>query len=105
MTDTASQPTGPAPGSDITPERPVVALGGGPAGLTAGYLLAKRGKPVIVLESTDQVGGIARTDVREGYRFDLGGHRFFIKVKEVDELWHEILFDEFRKRHRQSRIK
>ena len=42
--------------------------------LTAGYLLAKRGKPVIVLESTDQVGGIARTEVRDGYRFDLGGH-------------------------------
>ncbi len=88
----------------ITSERPVVALGAGPAGLTAGYLLAKRGKPVIVLESSDQVGGIARTDVREGYRFDLGGHRFFTKVKEVDELWHEVLGDEFLKRPRQSRI-
>src|ERR1700749_52382 len=93
-----------APGSAITPERPVVALGGGPAGLTAGYLLAKQGKPVIVLESTDQVGGIARPDVREGYRFDLGGHRFFTKAKEVDALWHEILADEFLKRPRQSRI-
>src|SRR5580700_10313741 len=93
-----------SPGSDITPERPVVALGGGPAGLTAGYLLAKQGKPVIVLESTDQVGGIARTDVREGYRFDLGGHRFFTKAKEVDDLWHEILADEFLRRPRQSRI-
>jgi protoporphyrinogen oxidase len=93
-----------SPGSDITPERPVVALGGGPAGLTAGYLLAKQGKPVIVLESTDQVGGIARTDVREGYRFDLGGHRFFTKAKEVDALWHEILADEFLRRPRQSRI-
>src|SRR5436305_15293401 len=92
------------PGSEITPERPVFALGGGPAGLTAGYLLAKQGKPVIVLESTDQVGGIARTDVREGYRFDLGGHRFFTKVKEVDDLWHEILSDEFLKRPRRSRI-
>src|SRR6201986_1747944 len=93
-----------APGSAITPERPVVALGGGPAGLTAGYLLAKQGKPVIVLESTDQVGGIARTEVRDGYRFDLGGHRFFTKVKEVDDLWHEIMGDEFLKRPRQSRI-
>src|SRR5246127_2766304 len=91
-------------GADITAERPVLALGGGPAGLTAGYLLAKQGKPVIVLESTDQVGGIARTDVREGYRFDLGGHRFFTKVKEVDNLWHEILADEFLKRPRRSRI-
>src|SRR5947209_3999792 len=101
MTETEIQPP-PDPG--ITPERPVLALGGGPAGLTAGYLLAKQGKPVIVLEATDQVGGIARTDVREGYRFDLGGHRFFTKVKEVDDLWHEIMKEEFLKRPRQSRI-
>jgi protoporphyrinogen oxidase len=94
----------PSRGADITPERPVVALGGGPAGLTAGYLLAKQGKPVIVLESTGQVGGIARTEVRDGYRFDLGGHRFFTKAKEVDALWHEIMKEEFLKRPRQSRI-
>ena len=91
-------------GSDITREHPVVVLGGGPAGLTAGYLLAKQGKPVIVLESTDMVGGIARTEVRDGYRFDLGGHRFFTKAKEVDALWHEIMKEEFLKRPRQSRI-
>jgi protoporphyrinogen oxidase len=91
-------------GAEITPEHPVVVLGAGPAGLTAGYLLAKQGKPVIVLESTDQVGGIARTQVRDGYRFDLGGHRFFTKVKEVDDLWHEIMKEEFLKRPRQSRI-
>ncbi|MHB8657426.1 MAG: NAD(P)/FAD-dependent oxidoreductase [Solirubrobacteraceae bacterium] len=90
--------------ADITHDHPVVVLGGGPAGLTAGYLLAKRGKPVIVLESTDQVGGIARTEVRDGYRFDLGGHRFFTKVREVDDLWHEIMKEEFLKRPRQSRI-
>ncbi len=84
--------------------RPFVVLGGGPAGLTAGYLLAKRGEPVIVLEATDQVGGIARTEVRDGYRFDLGGHRFFTKVKEVDDLWHEIMKEEFLKRPRLSRI-
>jgi protoporphyrinogen oxidase len=93
-----------AHGSEIASDHPVVVLGGGPAGLTAGYLLAKKGKPVIVLESTDQVGGIARTEVRDGYRFDLGGHRFFTKVKEVDDLWHEIMKEEFLKRPRQSRI-
>jgi protoporphyrinogen oxidase len=92
------------PLAGITPERPVVVLGGGPAGLTAGYLLAKQGHPVVVLESTDQVGGIARTEVRDGYRFDLGGHRFFTKVKEVDDLWHEIMKEEFLKRPRKSRI-
>jgi protoporphyrinogen oxidase len=94
----------PEHGADITPEKPVVVLGGGPAGLTAAYLLARQGKAVIVLESTDQLGGIARTTVRDGYRFDLGGHRFFTKVKEVDDLGHEIMKEEFLKRPRQSRI-
>ena len=75
-----------------------------PPGLTAGYLLAKQGLPVIVLEAEDQVGGIAKTAVRDGYRFDLGGHRFFTKVKEVDDLWHEIMKEEFLKRPRMSRI-
>src|SRR6195256_2445530 len=106
MTDTTPNPSTPAaaPGSEITPDQPVGVWGGGPAGLTAGYLLPKQGKPVIVLESTDQVGGIARTEVRDGYRFDLGGHRFFTKAKEVDDLWHEIMKEEFLKRPRQSRI-
>ncbi len=99
-----SPSTASAMGAEITSERPVVVIGGGPAGLTAGYLLAKQGKPVVVLESTDQVGGIARTEVRDGYRFDLGGHRFFTKAKEVDNLWHEIMKEEFLKRPRQSRI-
>jgi protoporphyrinogen oxidase len=90
---------------EITAERPVLVLGGGPAGLTAGYLLAKAGKPVIVVEAEDQVGGIAKTVVdSEGYRFDLGGHRFFTKVQEVDDLWHEVMGEEFLKRPRQSRI-
>jgi len=84
---------------------PYVVIGGGPAGLTAGYLLAKAGKKVIVLEADDQVGGIAKTVVDpDGYRFDLGGHRFFTKNQEVDDLWHEIMGDEFLKRPRMSRI-
>ena len=85
-------------------DKPTVILGGGPAGLTAGYVLAKQGLPVIVLEAEDQVGGIAKTAVRDGYRFDLGGHRFFTKVKEIDDLWHEIMKEEFLVRPRMSRI-
>jgi protoporphyrinogen oxidase len=85
-------------------DRPVAVLGGGPAGLTAGYLLAKQGRPVIVFEAEDQVGGIAKTEVRDGYRFDLGGHRFFTKSQEVNDLWHEVMKEEFLKRPRMSRI-
>jgi protoporphyrinogen oxidase len=85
--------------------RPYVVIGGGPAGLSAGYLLAKAGKKVIVLEAEDQVGGLAKTVVDpDGYRFDLGGHRFFTKNKEVNDLWLEIMGDEFLLRPRMSRI-
>ena len=79
-------------------------LGGGPAGLTAGYLLGRAGREVTVLEADDQVGGLAKTVERDGYRFDLGGHRFFTKALEVDDLWHEVLGDEFLRRPRMSRI-
>src|SRR3954462_3467642 len=90
---------------DRADARPYVVIGGGPAGLTAGYLLAKAGKPVIVFEADDQVGGIAKTVVDpHGYRFDLGGHRFFTKNQEVNDLWLEIMGDEFLMRPRMSRI-
>ena len=82
----------------------VLVLGAGPAGLTAGYLLAKAGEQVIVVEAEHQVGGLAKTVERDGYRFDLGGHRFFTKSLEVEALWHEILGDEFLRRPRMSRI-
>src|SRR3977135_3809100 len=86
-----------------TPQTTLV-LGGGPAGLTAGYLLGKQHRDVTVFEAEDQVGGLAKTGEIDGYRFDLGGHRFFTKVTEVDDLWHEILGDEFLRRPRMSRI-
>ncbi len=89
-----------------TPEpRDVVVVGAGPAGLTAAYALGKRGGRCIVVEADSVVGGISRTAERDGWRFDIGGHRFFTKVREVEQLWHEILGPEdFLIRPRLSRI-
>jgi protoporphyrinogen oxidase len=86
-------------------DAPVVVIGAGPAGLTSAYEIVKRGGRVTVLEASDVVGGISQTVEREGWRFDIGGHRFFTKVDEVEALWHEILPDEdFLLRPRMSRI-
>jgi protoporphyrinogen oxidase len=85
--------------------RDVVIIGAGPAGLTAAYQLTKAGETATVLEADDVVGGISRTAERDGWRFDIGGHRFFTKVPEVEAFWHEILPDEdFLLRPRMSRI-
>jgi UDP-galactopyranose mutase len=92
--------------SDPTrPRHEVVIIGAGPAGLTAAHELNRRGVPSTVLEATDMVGGISRTEERDGWRFDIGGHRFFTKVPEVEAFWHEILPDEdFLQRPRMSRV-
>ena len=83
----------------------MVIIGAGPAGLTAAYQLGKRGHTATVLEADDVVGGISRTVERDGWRFDIGGHRFFTKVAAVTELWHEILpAGDFLLRPRMSRI-
>ena len=85
--------------------RHVVVMGAGPAGLTAAYELLKRGIPVTVVEKDPrQVGGLARTVEYRGYRFDIGGHRFFSKNQEVEDLWTEILGPEMLTRDRLSRI-
>ena len=83
----------------------VAIIGAGPAGLTAGYLLTKAGLSVTIIEKDPQyVGGISRTVEHEGYRFDIGGHRFFSKSQQVVDLWNEILPDDFIQRPRMSRI-
>jgi protoporphyrinogen oxidase len=89
--------------SDSQPN-PSVVIGAGPAGLTAAYLLVLQGRSVRVLEQDLQVGGIARTVEYKGFRFDIGGHRFFTKVKAVNELWRAMLGPEFLRRPRLSRI-
>src|SRR5690348_16904905 len=80
-------------------------MGAGPAGLTAAYELMKHDVPVTVIEKDPSyVGGLARTVEHEGYRFDIGGHRFFSKNQEVEDLWTEVMQDEMLTRGRLSRI-
>ena len=94
-----------APTDEVTDHDNVVIIGAGPAGLTAAYELLKTGVKPVVLEADVQVGGISRTVEREGWRFDIGGHRFFTKVSRVQAFWHEILGPEdFPTRNRLSRI-
>jgi len=82
-----------------------IIVGAGPAGLTAAYELCKKGQPVVVLESDPRyVGGISRTVEYHGYRFDIGGHRFFSKSREIEELWTEILGADMLERQRSSKI-
>ena len=86
-------------------QKKVVIIGAGPAGLTAAYQLCKEGVPSVVLEKDNVVGGISRTVNYKGYLFDIGGHRFFTKVKAVDDMWREVLGEkQFLRRSRLSRI-
>ncbi len=82
----------------------VVIMGGGPAGLTAGYALARAGWAVEVFEQGHQVGGLARTVARDGFRFDLGGHRWFTKKDELNAFLIDLLQDELLLVNRISRI-
>ena len=88
----------------LRPGQRTVVIGAGPAGLTAAYLLSKQGHSVTVLEADDIVGGISRTAQYKGYRFDIGGHRFFTKIQPVQALWEELLASEFITVRRISRI-
>ena len=95
-----------APAEDSAAQRGVVIIGAGPAGLTSAHVLATRyGIASTILEADSVVGGSSRTVEDDGWRFDIGGHRFFTEVKEVEAFWHEILPDEdFLLRPRMSRI-
>jgi len=82
-----------------------IIIGAGPAGLTAAYLLGKASQKAVVLESdAEYVGGLSRTVLYKGFRFDIGGHRFFSKSQAVEDLWTEILGSDMLERPRLSRI-
>src|ERR1035441_4790016 len=82
-----------------------VIIGAGPAGLTAAYCLCEAGWKATVFEADPEyVGGISRTVVYKGFRFDIGGHRFFSKSQEVEDFWSIILGDDLIQRPRLSRI-
>ena len=86
-------------------KKTVIIIGAGPAGLTSALLLAREGHRVIVYESdAEYVGGLSRTVEHKGFRFDIGGHRFYTKEKVVSDFWKSILKDDLLRRKRISRI-
>ncbi len=90
--------------SSLPAHSPFLVIGAGPAGLTAAWAACRRGWLPFVLERGRRMGGIARTEEHRGYRFDIGGHRFFTKEPEVESLWKEMLGEQFRTTPRMSRI-
>ena len=95
----------------ITPVSPIfedkkaaVVMGGGLAGLSAGYHLTKADKNTVVFEADSTVGGLSKTIVSDEFRFDLGGHRFHTNNKDIENIVKELLADELEEVHRKSKI-
>lgn len=81
-----------------------IIIGCGPAGLTAAYCMIQEGVKPVLVESTSHLGGLSRTENYKGYRFDIGGHRFYTKIQEVENLWKKVLGPDFIEVKRLSRI-
>ena len=84
--------------------RNIIILGGGPAGLATGHEVSVNGVKVTVLERNDYVGGLCRTIEEDGYRFDLGGHRWFTKNEDLNDWFKRLMIDELVMVNRISRI-
>ena len=82
----------------------IIIMGGGLTGLSSGYILARSGLNVKVFESDSTVGGLSKTIVRKGFRFDLGGHRFFTKDRKIDDFVKDLMGDELISVPRKSKI-
>jgi protoporphyrinogen oxidase len=83
---------------------PVVVVGAGASGIAAAYELARNSMPVVVLESGEKIGGLARTIERNGLRYDVGPHRFFTKNADILRIWHEVLGEDSLSVNRYTRI-
>ncbi|PKL52020.1 MAG: FAD-dependent oxidoreductase [Nitrospira bacterium HGW-Nitrospira-1] len=88
----------------VNRENTMVILGGGLTGLSAGYVLSKAGFSVKVFESDATVGGLSKTIVKDGFRFDLGGHRFFTKDASIDGFVRDLMKGELITVNRTSKI-
>lgn len=85
-------------------KKDIIVLGGGPTGLSAGYVLTKAGFKVKIFEGDSAVGGLSKTIVHDGFRFDLGGHRFFTKDEAVDKFVKDLMDGELLSVPRKSKI-
>ena len=86
------------------PENDILILGGGLTGLSAGKVLACGGHRVKVFESDSTVGGLSKTIEKDGFRFDLGGHRFFTRDEKIDNFVRSLMDGELLTVHRTSKI-
>lgn len=83
----------------------IIIVGAGPSGLAAAYELYRNGiTNILVIDKNSKPGGLARTEIFENNRFDIGPHRFFTKNKEINQLWQEILGNDFLPIARLTRI-
>ena len=82
----------------------VICIGAGPAGLAAAYELTKAGHQVRVLEASPYVGGLGRSFELWGQTVDLGPHRFFSADRVVNDLWHEVIGQDYSMVNRLTRI-